>query len=120
MKWTQEMRRKLYSRLVKDFGPYHLWGTKTEPQGTKVQFDEVLAELAKEFSKEAGRIILASAVQAQFNWATSSRKEIIDQSRVRGFVLNKAAALDAGFIAKADLPTRMICEYGNPPTESLR
>jgi len=114
MKWTQEMRRKLYSRLVKDFGPYNVWGAKIEPKDKKVHFYKVIAELAMQFSKEAGHFIIASAVHAQINWATTSQKEMKDQSRIRNFVLNKAAALDAGFISASELPTRMTCEFGNP------
>jgi hypothetical protein len=116
MKWSQEMRRSLYARLVKDFGPYNVWGAKIEPKDKKDEFYKVLAELAAQFSKEAGHFILASVVHAQINWATSSQKEMKDQSRIRNFILNKAAALDAGFISASELPTRMTCEFGNPPS----
>ena len=119
MKWTQEMRRKLYSRLVKDFGPYNVWGAKIEPKDKQVQIDKVLAELAIQFSKEAGHLVLASAVQEQINWATTSQLEMKDPSRIRNFVLNKAAALDAGFISASELPTRMTCEFGNPLSEKF-
>lgn len=119
MKWTQEMRVKLYSRLVKDFGPYNVWGAKGEPKDKQVQFHKVLTELAMEFSREAGHLILANVVHAQINWATTSQKEMKDQSRIRNFVLNKAAALDAGFISASELPTRMTCEFGNPMSEKL-
>ena len=113
------MRRKLYSRLVQDFGPYNVWGAKIEPKDKKAHFDKVLAELAIQFSKEAGHFILASAVQAQVNWATTSQMEMKDPSRIRNFVLNKAAALDAGFISASELPTRMTCEFGNPLPEKF-
>jgi len=119
MKWTQEMRRKLYSRLVKDFGPYDVGEAKIKPKDKQVQFHNVLAELAMQFSKEAGHFILASAVQAQINWATTSQKEMLDQSHIRNFVLNKAAALDAGFISASELPTHMTCEFGNPLYEKF-
>jgi hypothetical protein len=114
MKWTQEMRRKLYSRLVKDFGPHNVWGAKIGPKDKQVQFYKVLAELALQFSKEAGHFIAASALHAQINWATTLQKEMKNPSRIRNFVLNKAAALDAGFISASEWPTRMTCEYGNP------
>jgi hypothetical protein len=99
---------------VKDFGPYNVWGAEIEPKGKQVQFHKVLAELTMQFSKEAGHFIIASALHAQINWATTSQKEINDPSRIRNFVLNKAAALDAGFISASELPTRIICEFGNP------
>ena len=117
MKWTQKIRGELYSRLVKDFGPYSVWGAKIEPFGKKVQFYKVLAELATQFSEEAGHIIPASAVHAQIHWATTSPREMNNQFRIRNFVLNKAAALDAGFISASGLPTRMTCEFGNPLSE---
>jgi hypothetical protein len=104
---------------VKDFGPYNVWGGKIEPKGKQVQFCKVLAELAMQFSKEAGHFIIASAVHAQINWATTSQKEMKDQSRIRNFVFNKAAALDAGFISASELPTRMTCEFGNPVSEEF-
>ncbi len=123
MKWTQEMRRRLYSRLVKDFGPYNVWGAKIEPKDKKDEFYKVLADLAAQFSNEAGHFVLASVVHAQINWATGSQKEMKDPSRIRHFILNKAAALEAGFISASELPTRMTCEFGNPmsgePDESV-
>jgi len=119
MKWTQEMRRSLYSRLVKDFGPYNVWAAKIEPKDKRDEFYKVLAELTMQFSKEAGHLILADVVQTQINWATSSQKEMKDQSRIRNFILNKAAALDAGFISASELPTRMTCEFGNPLSEKF-
>ncbi len=119
MKWTQEMRRSLYSRLVKDFGPYNAWGVKIEPKDRKDEFAKVLAELAIQFSKEAGHFILASAVQAQINWAITSEMEMKDPSRIRNFILNKAAALDAGFISASELPTRITCEFGKPGPEKF-
>ena len=119
MKWTQEMRRNLYSRLVNDFGPYNVWGAKIEPKDKKDEFAKVLAELAIQFSKEAGHFILASAVQAQINWATTSQMEMKDPSRISNFILNKAAALDAGFISASELPTRMTCEFGKPLSEKF-
>jgi hypothetical protein len=119
MKWTQEMRRNLYARLVKDFGPYNVWGAKIEPKDKKDEFAKVLAELAIQFSKEAGHFILASVVQAQINWATTSQMEMKDPSRISNFILNKAAALDAGFISASELPTRMTCEFGKPLSEKF-
>jgi hypothetical protein len=119
MKWTQEIREKLYSRLLRDFGPYNGWGAKIEPKGEKVQFYKVLAELATQFSKEDGHLIYADVVHAQINWATTSQKEMKDQSRIRNFILNKAAALDAGFISASELPTRMTCEFENPRSEKF-
>jgi hypothetical protein len=44
---------------------------------------------------------------------------MIDQSHIRNFVLNKAAALDAGFISASELPTHMTCEFGNPLYEKF-
>jgi hypothetical protein len=96
--WTQEMRRKMYSRLSKEIAPHQNWDAKIKPIWKKQQYAQILSELADEFSLEA------SAIQQQINFATTTQAELKNRSHIRTFILNKAAAIEVGFIATPELP----------------
>jgi hypothetical protein len=110
--WTQEMREILYSRLLQDFGPYAEWDGTRRPHGKKTQFDRMLGDLAKKFSRMAGQTITARAVEHQIAWGLTTQSEMRDRSRARNYILNKAAALEVGFLASDDLPKHMSVRGG--------
>lgn len=111
MKWTQDYRRRLYSRLVEEIGLHQTWDAKIKPMAKRTQFDSLLATLAREFSQAAGETCAESAIQQQINFATTTERVLGDKSLVRNFILNKAAALEAGFISSSYLPKRIISEF---------
>lgn len=96
--WSQEMRKKMYSRLAKEIAPHQNWDSKIRPIKKKEQYEQILSELAVEFS------VNANAIQQQINFATSTQRALKDRSHIRSFILNKAAAIEVGFIATEELP----------------
>ncbi len=107
MKWTQDIRRIVYARLVMEFGPYSEWKLKQRPEQDEARYDAVVEELARYLKSITGEDFAASAVKAQVNWGCTEQATVKDQSHARNFVLNKAAALETGFIAASDLPQHM-------------
>jgi len=113
MKWTQDCRRKLYSRLVEQIGSHHSWDAKIKPVTKRKQFDMLLTTLAHEFSQNTGETCTESAIQQQINFATTTESILKDKSLIRNFIMNKAAALEAEFISSSSLPNRITSEFNS-------
>ena len=96
--WTQDMRRKIYSRLTNEIAPHERWDAKIKPIWRRQQYDQILTELAAEFSSEV------TAIQQQINFATTTQQEFKNRSHIRTFILNKAAAIEVHFITTQELP----------------
>jgi len=111
MTWTQNRRQELYSRLMTEIGSHHLWDAKIKPVSKRPQFDKLLTTLAHEFCQETGETFAESAIQQQINFATTTERILRNRSHIRSFVMNKAAALDAGFILSSSLPIRITSEF---------
>ncbi len=103
-KWTQDLRTIMFARIVMEFGPYDQWGMTDYPQGKKARYEAVLQELADYFSLVTGRVFEATAVRQQINFGRTRQEGVFDQARARSFILNKAAALQTGFIHSRELP----------------
>ena len=101
IRWSQDKRRKMYREIVRAIGPHLCWDETIRPLAKRKEYDQLLQRLAREFGGER------SALQAQINWATTSQMPVMDRSRVRNFILNKAAALEMGFISSSELPSHM-------------
>jgi hypothetical protein len=93
--WTLLNLTFLYRRLVKKFGPHETW-TTLRPKGF-AQFCDQFAEVVGAKSGEA--------VHEQIRWAMDRRdaKKSLYPGHWRTFVMNKAAALDAGFIKQSSI-----------------
>jgi hypothetical protein len=92
-KWTQEMRRKVYGRLVKEIGRHQDWDGKIRPLLKRRQYNQILSELALEFGGAP------SAIQQQINFATMTKEPTDDTSLIKNWTLNKSAAQEVGFIS---------------------
>lgn len=106
-KWTQDMRTIMFRRLVQQFGPYETWGRRTYPSNHKDEYRRTLHEIAGFFSALTGETLRASAVELQIKYGYTPQGEIKEQGRVRTWILNKSAAMDAGFIKTSELPTNL-------------
>jgi hypothetical protein len=93
--------------MLDEFGPHNSWSGSRAPTNKKKQFRDTLAKLASEFSEETGSAVTPEAVENQLDWGITIQKEMKDQSHVRNFILNKAAALEVNFITSSDLPELM-------------
>jgi hypothetical protein len=109
IKWTQELRRVLYARLTMEFGSHDKWVMLSYPEGQKARYHEVLKELAKYFSQLTGERFAWTAVQQQVDWGRT-RQEEIRANYLRQYILNKAAAIEMGFLPASSLPIAVLTE----------
>lgn len=111
-KWTQDLRRIVYARIVMEFGPYDKWGKTDYPDGREQRYEDVLAEIAAFLSRLTGTEFKPSAVRQQVNFGRTRQQSVFDQSRARTLILNKAAALEMGFIHSRELPSLLTAVVG--------
>ncbi|MEA2711564.1 MAG: hypothetical protein QOF78_4165 [Phycisphaerales bacterium] len=101
--WTQGMRRRVYSQLLNQFGPHATWGKHDYPNGREPEYRDALRALAVEFGHDAPKW---EAVRQQVRFGITQQGVIRYTNHFRSLILNKAAALEEGFIAGRDLPSR--------------
>ena len=112
--WTNAKHDCLYERVVEQFGPYDEWTDTTLPgRGLNEAFRQFCADFARITGANS-----ADAVHMQLRYAMPETAEgsTWDQARARTAILNKAAALRAGFIRSAHLPTLMVSRRDANPT----
>src|SRR5689334_14199944 len=99
--WTGEARRLLYKRLVEEFGRYGEWEKSSSPgNGRDAAFEKFCDSFAKALGAKSGQ-----AVQHQIRFAMpESAKGSTWGRQAQTAILNKAAALEAGFIEDKHLP----------------
>jgi hypothetical protein len=99
--WTPSARHLLYERLVALFGPYDEWEKSSSPgRGLDDDFMEFCDHFAQVVGADTG-----GAVKMQIRFAMPEKNgSSWDQSHARSAILNKAAALEAGFIGHGHLP----------------
>lgn len=77
-------------------------GRVTYPEGRKPEFDAAMQQLARHFSATTGQEITVGAVTHQLHWAINKRDNLAPE-RLRNFILNKAASLEAVFLTYQNL-----------------
>ena len=110
-KWDHVLRVELFKRVMDEFGAYSTWERPGLPNGYTVQqFETKLSEFTNiliedtgiNFSPKGGALMqLRHAITRQPN---ASKYVVV-------WVLNKAAAYDAGFITSKDFPATMALTY---------
>lgn len=99
--WTPEARQLLYSRLREVFGPSNEWEYTNSPGRG---LDETYTEFCGAFAHVVGAKS-ADAVKHQVRFAMPETAEGSEWGRhAQTAILNKAAALEAGFIEDNQLP----------------
>ncbi len=111
-KWTHENRTLLYKKLLEKFGPYHTWENLSK--GIESEFNKYLIELANVFSTIIGKRITPEAVFMQLAWATTSQDSVESTGYTSTYILNMAAAYEAGFLRSRDFPELLLCEREDP------
>lgn len=106
------MRKMLYASLLAEFGAHRTWKGSRYPTDKRQQFRSAMRKLAGIFSELAKKNITPEAVEQQVDWAITVQKDIKSQGHARQFILNKAAALEIGFIVASDLPGFMSVSKG--------
>jgi hypothetical protein len=99
--WTGDVRRVLYMRLVKQFGPSAGWKKVNSPgRGRDSEFERFCEAFANVVGAKSG-----GAVKHQIRFAMPETKHGSKWGRhAQTAILNKAAALEAGFIKDRQLP----------------
>src|SRR5690348_1457604 len=99
--WTDAVRRVLYTRLVAQFGPYVDWKKTSSPgRGLDAMFDQFCDAFARAMGARSG-----DAVKHQIRFALPETEKGSTWGRhAQTAILNKAAALEAGFIEDRHLP----------------
>jgi hypothetical protein len=99
--WTGDVRRVLYKQLVREFGALETWEKTNSPgKGRDKQFEKFCEQFAKVIGANS-----AKAVQHQIRFAMPETAKGSTWGRhAQTAILNKAAALEAGFIKDKHLP----------------
>jgi hypothetical protein len=105
VKWTHELRILVYRRLTQEFGPYRTWGMADYPRNNKANYELSLKDIARFISQLTGQPFAWTAIQQQIRWGYSKQAGITNPNHARNYILNKAAAIEAGFICSKDLPS---------------
>ena len=99
--WTGEVRRVLYQRLVQRFGPYRQWTKSHSPGGQHEEayeaFCSAFAEAVGAKSSNPAKLQIRFAMPESESGSTWGRQ-------IQTAILNKAAALETGFIEDKHLP----------------
>lgn len=103
--WTGDARRLLYSLLVKKFGPLSAWQSANSPgQGRDDEYRQFLEDFARTVGASSGNAV---QMQIRFAMPETENGSTWVAGHVQAAILNKAAALEAGFIESRHLPEQM-------------
>jgi hypothetical protein len=99
--WSGDIRRVLYKQLVREFGSLDSWEKATSPGRGR---DKNFRKFCQQFAEVVGASS-AKAVQHQIRFAMPETIRGSTWGRhAQTAILNKAAALEAGFIKDKHLP----------------
>lgn len=107
MRWTHELRKLVFARITMQFGPYHTWGARWFPSGHQVAYRQVLREIAAYLRTQTRSQVTADAVDQQVRFGCTPQSQLAGMALARSLLLNKAAALESGFLRHRDLPGRI-------------
>jgi hypothetical protein len=110
VKWDQEMRKVVYARITMEFGQYRSWGGSWAPKGKRKRYEQVLRELADYLSALSGKSIANTAIEQQIKWAVTTQDTVLSAGYARQFIMNKAAALEMGFLTGPEMPGYMLTQ----------
>jgi hypothetical protein len=92
----------LYKRLVERFGPSDEWEKTSSPgRGLDADFDKFCKVFAQAVGAKSGDAVKH---QIRFAMPETAHGSTWEQGHAQTAILNKAAALEAGFIKDSQLP----------------
>ena len=94
--WTGERRRLLFRGLVERFGPFDSWMSMPP---SDIKLEKYCSDFASLIGASSPR-----AVQHQIRFAMPSSSKRLSAGHARAAILNKAAALEVGFIRQCHIP----------------
>ena len=100
--WTGTVRRAMYQTVVALFGPYDAWEKTHSPgRGLDDQFKTWCENFAKGVRAKSGKAVQH---QIMFSLPETERGSTWGTGYAQNAILNKAAALEMGFIKDSHLP----------------
>jgi hypothetical protein len=112
--WTGDVRRTLYKQLVKRFGPYSTREKTSSPgRNLDTEYEEFCENFARTVGAKSGNAV---AHQVRFAMPETTRGSTWER-QAQTAILNKAAALEAGFIEDKHLPDIHAVGRGTPVEE---
>ena len=110
-KWTKENRELLFKRVYQEFGSVENWQSRTNPTGDKDDYVNFLSDMSVAFSTLTRKNVSPKGVKQQIDWAVQhSQKSCQSRGHVYNFIMNRAAAIEAGVIKSSDLPEMALFE----------
>lgn len=111
MKWNQERRVSMYKSILEKYGPHEKWNNRLYPSDDKKkEFDTYMVEYSNNLSKLFEINFGKFGPRMQFEWAVTNQSSIKGVGHTSVFILNKAAAYEAGFITSKEFPPLMEVE----------
>jgi hypothetical protein len=112
--WTGDLRRVLYKRLVQQFDASDTWEKTSSPgRGRDNDFNQFCEVFAKAIGAKSG-----NAVKHQIRFAMPETEHGSNWGRhAQTAILNKAAALEMGFINDGQLPNLVAVGKGKRERE---
>lgn len=110
--WTQEMRLHLYRQLTRDFGPHRTCRAHyPNPGEWKRVYYGALRKIRNDFQRRFGQQPSIGAIENQVAFALTRQRRTVNRGYFANLILNKVAALEAGFITRDELPEYATFEY---------
>lgn len=110
--WSYELRKLLYTKLTEKFGSFDKWGDYY-PKDKKEEYNKFLDDIAIAFSIIMEKEITRDAVIMQIAWSTTNQGEV-KGAHIYNYILNIAAAYEAGFIQSKYFPSHILVEREKP------
>ena len=111
MKWNQDIRKVLYSRLYEKFGPCSEWHSRGNPTGELSDYNEFLKSMAVALGNLTGNGCTSGAVLQQIQWGIQEKQSsCLNTGAITNFIYNRAISLEAGLIKAADMPNYALFE----------
>lgn len=105
MKWTQNIRRIVYQRLLDEFGPCSEWHNRSNPTGNKQEYIAFLEQIANGLASINDDSCTRGAVENQIMWGIQESQSVcLNTGAITNFVYNRAIALEVGLIESGDMP----------------
>jgi len=109
-KWTHELRVIVFSAIMKEFGEYNSFDGYFCPKGESQKLNELLEKLQVTLKIISENDFSQDAIKQQIAFAITKQDSFNSKGHVYNWILNTAAALEAGYITSNILPDVTLSE----------
>ena len=112
-KWNHELRVIIYKSLLREFGEYDSFEGFLNPKGESKQLTALINELQITLKQISGQEFSEDAIKQQMAFALTKQKEFKHRGHIYSWIMNVAAALEAGYIKSSILPDVTLSDKNN-------